>query len=285
MPGRSEIRKAAAAAYLLHLNLVSTVRTIIEPLNIPWILLKGAALSEQLYPEEPSARAVGDCDVLIRHQDRALLESALRAAGFRSSSTHNELFTGSAGQVDVHTSFVNRERITARGAVDDFDVWPEVETLSTPAGVIPVLGEKDFARYLALHLVHHHGMIGAKWIVDLQRLLKKFPNAQRQIAELGPNGDLLLRVVAGKGMPRSMLEKVVLRAAEEGADLPGLRFLLTLRDISSPQDRMKFLVQAIFPNRELLRSSTFKERGRPFLIHLKNLSRSGMTFIRLASRI
>ncbi len=276
MPGRQELRRAAAAEHLDRVRLMGAVRSVLSGAAIPWVVLKGLALAHGLY-DDPVERPSGDCDILVRHEDRAHAASALEAAGFHPAPHHRELFTGAAGQVDLHTAFVNTERVTGRVAVGgERPGWERrAVQLETPDGPIPALGEEDLAAYLVLHLVHHHGGAGARWILDLARLVERRPRAVETIRDLGAAGRLSLALAgflgANVARPGGRLDRLVLQAAWEGESLPGMRFLLSLREMPGWGERLRFARQILVPDPGVLASAAHAEHRSPLVAHLARL--------------
>jgi len=292
-PERDSIRRAAAAAHLARLRLVRRVREILDPLDRPWVLLKGIDLATRLY-DAPPDRPSGDCDIMVLPEDRRLFSDQFGAAGFSPSDHHLELHTGREGQVDLHVAFVNADRITARRhAFTTPANWEtRLERIETEAGLLPVLGLDDLALYLAAHTIHHHGAIGARWLIDLARLCAWRPEAISIIRGIGRDGDLLLRILERllgtpslePAAPSALFDRLVLRAALEGAEIPGLRYLLSLREIDGMRERLLFLRESLLPSSENLRSADMarpREAGRPLLTHLKRTGRTALRLFRL----
>jgi hypothetical protein len=263
---------------------------VIEPIGRPWVLLKGIDLATRLYHEPPD-RPSGDCDIMVRPEDRRLFSDRLVAAGFMPSDHHIELHTGREGQVDLHAAFVNADRITARRHVlTTPEGWARRrERIETEAGILPVLGLDDLALYLAAHAIHHHGAVGARWLVDLHRLLDRHPETESIIGRTGRNGKMLLGILErllgdstiASVAPSTLFDRLVLRAAYEGEEIPGLRYLLSLREIVGSRERLLFLREALLPSSENLRSADMarpRAAGRPVLTHLR---RTGISLVRL----
>lgn len=292
-PGREEIRRAAVAAHLSRLRLIGRVREIFEPLQRPWAILKGIDLATRLY-DQPPDRPSGDCDVMVLPEDRRRFAERLAAAGFMRSDHHVELHTGREGQVDLHTAFVNADRIAARRHVlATPGGWEERRArIATEAGVLPVLGFDDLALYLAAHAVHHHGAVGARWLVDLHRLLTLRPEAVAIIRGSGRNGETLLGLLRhllatpfpAAAAPADWFDRLVLGAALEGEEIPGLRYLLSLREIKGIRARLDFLRESLLPSAAVLRSADLarpRAAGRPVLTHLRRLGSSAVRLLRL----
>lgn len=278
IPGRAALRHEAAAQHLAHLALLRRVRSALDPLSIPWAVLKGLALAFRLY-DDPTRRSCGDCDVLVRPDDEERAAEALRGAGFSPTPHHRELLCGTEGQVDLHTAFVNAERITSRGRVmTEAPAWHErTRRVGAPPDDLPALGDADLTRYLTLHFVHHHGCVGAKWIVDLDLLLRGRGDLEQIVRASGRTGGTVVSLVRilmrGEAVPlESSLDLIIARAAYEGTEIPGLRFLLSMRDMPRGADRAAFACEAVFPRRDVLASAGYQSRRAPILTHLRNIA-------------
>lgn len=299
-PGRAAIRREAAFAHMTRVEHVRIVASALDRAGIPWIALKGLALATRLY-RDPAERPSGDCDVLVRPDDRERAVAALRQAGFHPSGHHRELFLGESGEVDLHTHAVNRERVPARAKLiaSNHDWFEGRGSLATDAGNLPVLDDAHLALFLALHLVHHHGAIGARWILDLHLLLEEYPAAAGLLSSgkagiagrtalfvarnlLAP-GPAESREPGSEASAASYLDRITLHAAAEGADMPGLRFLLTLRELPA-SSRLSFLRQSLLPERDVLDSVAATGGLSPVRHHAARISRTAFSLARLAWR-
>jgi hypothetical protein len=287
LPNRAEIRRSAAAAAVARGHLLSIAAQAMRGASIPWAVLKGAELAYRIY-DDPSDRPSGDCDILVRPQDRVAAERVLTEAGFQASHDHAELWTGSAGAVDLHVAFVNTERVRGRDAA--YGGTPRWDTrtvvVRTEAGDVPALGLEDLSVYLALHIVHHHGASGARWLVDIAQLLARFPETRDAMWDAGPSGHLVLMTVdallgSGGEEPRHWLDRIAVQGAYEGSSPAGLRFLLSAREIPAWRNRIRFLREALFPDRRVLRSSTVGSRT-PLRTHGTRVVRTALDIARLS---
>jgi hypothetical protein len=286
LPNRVEIRRSAAAAEIAREHLLAITSRAMREAEIPWAILKGAELAYRIY-DDPADRPSGDCDVLVRPKDRVAAERALTAAGLQASHDHAELWMGPAGAVDLHIAFVNTERLRGRGAAySGTPKWESrINLVRSRAGAIPALGLDDLAVYLALHLVHHHGGGGARWLVDIARLLARYPETRRVMEGIGLSGRLALMTVdalLGNGgrEPELWLDRLAIQGAYEGRAPAGLRFLLSAREMPEWSDRIRFLREAAFPDRRVLRSSTVGSRT-PLRTHVARVFKSALDLIHL----
>lgn len=303
-PDRALIRREAAIAHLSRLALYRRVAAAMAPTGVPWAAVKGLAVAQRLYAN-PADRPSGDCDILVRPADREAAAAALCSAGFHPTPHHAELFVGEEGEVDLHTYAVNRERVAARAGlrIIEPDWLAGRHTIATEAGDLPVLDDEDLAVFLSLHLVHHHGGIGARWLNDLRLLLMTRP-AARQRLERGDAGragattlHLLRSLWPGEftpsaaaptktGAPRApigLLDHVTLAAARNGEEVPGLRFLHTLRELPFGA-KLAFLVQTLIPSRSVLDAVAVPRAMSPITLHLSQLARTAFSLSRLAWR-
>lgn len=293
-PDRATIRRQASLHHLARIALVRRVAGALHTVAIPWVTIKGLSIATLLYVD-PADRPSGDCDILVRPQDREEASDALQKAGFLPTSHHRELFVGELGEVDLHTHFVNQERVPSRGAlaVSEPD-WPnEITRLETEAGTLPVLSDRHLAIFLALHLVHHHGAVGARWHTDLRLLLRAHPEFGEIITtQCGRGGTTALHAnlalfgpTLGIILPAPTFgDRLVARAAFEGVVAPGLRFLLTLRDLPTTASQWTFLVQTLTPRREVLDAVTATSPQSGLLTHIKRLAKTTFSLTGLAGR-
>lgn len=320
-PGRDALRRDAVHAHLSRIALVRRAARALDATGLPWVALKGLTVAVRLYPD-PTLRPSGDLDVLVRPADRENAERALVAAGFQPTAHHRELFVGEAGEVDLHVHAINRERVPARGRIRfvEPDWLSATRRLATEAGDLPVLDDDALAVFLSLHLVHHHGGVGARWILDLHRLLAQVPAARVALAEgaAGRAGRTAIRVlnrlaphlpprrpeisdssVFGPSGARpetpspaivsepeatarpGLLDRITARAAFEGTDVPGLRFLHTLRELPL-SGGIQFLRETVLPPGRVLDAVAATGTRPPLRLHVSRFARTAISLSRLA---
>jgi|GEM_PF-4282523 len=290
IPQRAEIRRSSMAEHLFRVRLVGAVKSALDSAKIPWVILKGLAVATKYYVE-PWSRPSGDCDILVRKEDKITAISALKQIGFYSTPHHRELLISDFGEVDIHSGFLNAERITARRTV--FERTPDwdrrVKYIESDVGQLPVLDDRDEAIYLTLHLTHHHGLSGARWIIDLAKAIKKNSGIVEDILSLGKSGVLTLNVIkflfeldlSLESFPMSRFDRIVMESAYEGLDVPGIRFILSCREIGDWKERISFMRQAIIPDKNVLNSAAYSTKKRPFYFHVERILKTGLGLCRL----
>jgi Uncharacterised nucleotidyltransferase len=139
--------------------------------SIPFLVLKGAALADTVYPD-PSLRHSHDIDVLIHAHDRDRAAAAVRHAGFIATPSHPgpaRLVDASGLPLELHVGLFRLARYSAPLA----EIWQR-STRSRIAGEdVRTLGAAD-------HLVHILGQASCcgsrdtlKWVCDAWYLISR----------------------------------------------------------------------------------------------------------------
>ena len=148
--------------------------------RIDVILLKGAALELDLYPER-GLRSQGDVDVLVRDRDFASAVAAARSVGlvlgprqfptwwYRLVHFHLKLHPGHAfaKEMEIHWRLHAPAQLFA---VRIDDLWRRARPTTRDAADVFVLDPLDGYLHLATHLVSH-GLSASDWPTFLVRLL------------------------------------------------------------------------------------------------------------------
>jgi hypothetical protein len=141
------------------------------------IVLKGPALASTIYPAR-DLRPFGDLDVLVRPEELARADHALRPLGYAPYANKpsevddfHRVYAraGHDGVVELHTDLLQLGLPTACGGV----LWERAERwhlagLQRPA---LMLGLEHQLLHLCVHL-HLHGYRRLIWFIDLERLLR-----------------------------------------------------------------------------------------------------------------
>jgi len=154
--------------------------------------------------------------------------------------------------------------LSALWAVTFDELWIRSQACMLAGVPVRTLGPRDTIFHLAIHTVHHHGLGGAMWMLDLLACLRAWPRALDGVtAEATPVRRTLwycLEVLAAHGQdvvpelrstlrPRWLLpvENWVL-AARKRWDLPAeIRYALTVACLSGWRPKVAFLRQLLFP--------------------------------------
>jgi hypothetical protein len=175
-----EIERTEAALEILRRRALCTVLRAFQSADLPVLLLKGAALAYDLYPE-PWLRPREDTDLLVRPDDA-------RRAGAVLASIGLQLVERPAGRIVSHQQLFLRP--DARGPFDAYDLhWK----IANPAPFADLLSADDLlreARVVAIdgvpahvparahalllacwHRVsHHYDVDELRWVYDLHLL-------------------------------------------------------------------------------------------------------------------
>jgi hypothetical protein len=170
-----------AAASALHSDALfaalACVLAALAAVGVEPIVLKGPALASTIYPTR-DLRPFGDLDLLIRPDDVARADGALRAleyAPYSNKPTEVDDFHRVYAQpgrdcvVELHTDLLQLGLPTACGATlwEGAERW-ELAGLQRPA---LMLGLEHQLLHLCVHL-HLHGYRRLIWFIDLERLLR-----------------------------------------------------------------------------------------------------------------
>jgi hypothetical protein len=236
--------------------------------GIPVLVLKGLALQKLTYPAG-IGRAMDDVDVLVSPTDSPRLGRLLRSRGYRNDLRGDEDFFAPdlSHSIDLHTDLVNTTRLPARGALwaEPFqEVWRRRQSFPLGVDVAWTLGPRDTVQHLAVHAVHHHGMQGALWMVDLLAALQTWPDAVHTVrrAPAGVRRSVwyCLEVLATRGhdpapaaraalRPKRLLpgERRLLVRAGQADGSSHIRYALTLACLPGWTARAAFAQQLVFP--------------------------------------
>jgi hypothetical protein len=178
--------QSSAVLQLVQTDLIARISSLFKAAGIPFLVIKGMALSHQLFASNPHWRSASDIDLLI---DPATLEYAdeiLLAAGFLrrwpdaiafgrgrgmqllQANVFDYTAPGNGQLIELH----HRLTLNPRWVPDSFEVLHarSVEIM-TQRGGFRGLGSVDQVRYLCWHAFAHDGF-RLKWIGDIGRALR-----------------------------------------------------------------------------------------------------------------
>jgi hypothetical protein len=262
-------------------GLAARVNTALLDAGVRCILLKGPALAEWLYADEP--RAYSDVDLLIRELDHAAAERALRDLGFvrvaidvlphdRPHHARTYLMPRGAA-VDLHHTLVG---IGAPSQTAWDVLAADTDWLQLGDGQIEVLSLPVRALAIVLHAAQHGA--GAEGpLEDLRRVLEQFSlDEWKSVHELAKQLEAVpafgagLRLLPPGGavaselaLPETASVETLLRST--GAPTMSLGFDWLARTHGSRR-RATFIARKIAPQPEFMRAWTpLARRGRPGL--------------------
>lgn len=172
------------ASVLYHQEALKDITAAFEDRGVPFILLKGEALSKALYPQE-GVRPYGDIDLLIRPEAYESAKTILMELGFRLRQTareaerlrlFGELEFDKDGPptltVDLHwdtlmTSWEPQSLLT------DNETWTSLDHFRLGNRAIPILKGEALLLYLCVHFAFHHVFDGLLLLCDLFLILRR----------------------------------------------------------------------------------------------------------------
>jgi hypothetical protein len=187
----AEIEQALAHAYtrnqsrnILRLNDLKTVLQRLFSENIDLILLKGASLLFDIYPDAAN-RPMGDFDVLISKDQLARGLACLKKIGYVlekeprsqwSLGFENEILLVKEGPLntylEIHWNLIDSPFYQDRISTDWF--WQTTRQAQIVNLPCKVLGVEAQILHLCAHLALHHGGRGVLWLNDLAMLITRY---------------------------------------------------------------------------------------------------------------
>lgn len=152
-------------------------------LDIPLIILKGAAVGNMLY-DRPNARQAGDIDLLCKEADYTRLHDAMVDAGY---TTDDERHLPSACS-SLETAFEQHFRPADQSILIELHVdsiklgvkpvhsdsiWDRAVPVEIGRSTAHSLSPRDLALMLPVHL-HRHGFNRLAWFKDIDLLVRKY---------------------------------------------------------------------------------------------------------------
>jgi hypothetical protein len=177
----SRLRSAYHAAVHRHLFVLDDLtwlRQVLEPLDAPWLVIKGPVLSETVY-RRPDHRAYGDLDVVVPGDRFGNCVELLRTAGARLLAAdwdqvvvdrHGELQLElpSSTVLDLHWHLVPIGRVRDRFTIAMPDVFTSARVVELGGGSYRTLSMAHTINHIALHAVLSGGhRLG--WVKDLEQ--------------------------------------------------------------------------------------------------------------------
>lgn len=185
----------------LHMERLARVTGILVERDIPYVLLKGAALSHSVY--DSHIRPMSDLDLWLRREDIPVAAQALVDDGLRMKSKQERpvelqmmsdgelrFISEDGGLIEVHWSPYAGWWLQRAANVDNARMWQRIEPLRLPepaAGervvadsgnhkeLAHILNPEDTILHLAVHAAvnHQFGMWGIRSIVDVSMVIDR----------------------------------------------------------------------------------------------------------------
>jgi hypothetical protein len=168
----------------------------------PVVVLKGMALARRLYPEL-ALRPISDIDLLVRPEDLAQWEPALRAEGFAPELSKSEPLSKHVLRFrEMQFRNARNQMIEAHLAVSRYPayrqafapraIWANACPLPDAPGRALALAPDDELAFLCLHYAVQHRIGRLIWLTDVAELARRIPDQQAW--------DALVSRLAGRGV-------------------------------------------------------------------------------------
>jgi hypothetical protein len=188
---------ADARSALMQVAEISRLLAALRMVDVPVLVLKGVALSVQLFGDV-SRRRARDIDLLVAPADRERADAVLRTMGYRSERwsaadqaavercvKDAEYFHATTLTcVELHTRLTDNADLLAWGFAM---LWREREEVTVGETVIPTLPRHRLAVYLCVHGASH-GWERLRWLADLAALLADATGTSAAIAAARAEG-------------------------------------------------------------------------------------------------
>ncbi|MGI9222757.1 MAG: nucleotidyltransferase family protein [Woeseiaceae bacterium] len=129
-----ESRMVSESLFLVHVDALKHIDTVLGSADIPYVVIKGAANRLLLY-DNPAVRACHDIDLLVHPDDRVRAANALIEYGYSSAPkpqniSHQLELTSGAVTIDLHWGLLREGRLRTQPVADMLarrrrvgDVW------------------------------------------------------------------------------------------------------------------------------------------------------------------
>jgi hypothetical protein len=166
------------AGYRFERNLKEkeTLSRVLKEAEIPFVLLKGAVISE-LYPK-PWMRTSSDIDVLVKEKDFDKARTVLsEKCGYTQKNvyTHDvSMYSEEGVHIELHYKLMEQDTVNRTEEILD-NVWEYVDENGK-------MNDEFFYFYFIAHTAKHfrHGGCGIKPLLDLWILINKLPQNEKR---------------------------------------------------------------------------------------------------------
>ena len=175
----------AVAVSLFFQDALVEIAAAFDDHRVPFILLKGEALSKALYPED-GLRPYDDIDLLVRSEAYDAAKAILMELGFSlrhpTKETERRQLFGEVVfdreglrhlAVDLHwdTAMASWERQSS--FFSEHEAWASIDQVCLGGRTLPALSGEALLLYLCVHLAFHHTFDGLILLCDLFLVLRR----------------------------------------------------------------------------------------------------------------
>ena len=202
--GLAQSYYADAAQNALLLDELDQVLVALSRAGVPVIVLKGAALGRELYPD-PALRPMNDLDLLVQPSKLRIAMKALEICGYQVlKSTYHVVLQGGPRQsvtIELHWNLIAASSDRMEKYLDG--VWKRAIPLNADDSPAFRMHPADCILYLCAHLIWQHSQERARllWFYDLYLLLQRYG----QQMDWGELADLAIESGWGQPLYRALL--------------------------------------------------------------------------------
>lgn len=203
---------AAVLEYEARTAQLSELIETLEAAQIPGVLLKGAWLSEKIYPE-PIVRSMSDLDILIPAAQRQTCDAALVAIGYRRADTPSDTAAYDQGyhharhpkKLELHWNFSSCfDEHMPPVALEP--IWQRTRPRAYRAFEIPAFSVADQVAHLVHHTLHHQFAVPLRAYLDLALLLQKESPSAAELVEVARDWQVQKALPLLLGLVRDLFE-------------------------------------------------------------------------------
>jgi hypothetical protein len=264
---------------------IHQIAAVFRQARIPVIALQG--LSVVLLYKHPGLRSMADADLMVKAHHKAAVRGLLIEAGYRPVPLYPDLLAKDGFLIDIHVHLLNLDRIRSRRYIFPEDLspmWDNAVVLFKKQDGL--LGLDPYDNYIALSahaLKHSYSRL--IWLADLHESLLALTGKPIAWAELAERArfwkqekvvlyslilierifglDVPLQVKLELGIEQlTILEKRLLNMKIRGLSSSELCLVLWLCNIKGAVNKLKFILETIFPRKEIMAQISDRISGR-----------------------
>ncbi|MFC1716160.1 nucleotidyltransferase family protein [Candidatus Poribacteria bacterium] len=270
---------------------LSKILSLLQEHSVQVIVLKGACLAELIY-QDITLRPMIDIDLMIKSEDRLLVNRLMLQAGYRSVSLFSKrhlqwgdivrgmIYKSGATIFDCHIQ------------IDEVpDPWSNVTSATIASTDALILGAEELLLHLCVHADNHLRIESPKliWWYDVAELLKHYQGkldwdyivqfSREHKMEVGIHRTLhLINKEFGGHVPAGVLDRLgaddatisidhILHAAKVLGERPRPpSWFLDIYKVPSARDKICYVFARLFPSREYMTDHYLV--SRPSLVYL-----------------
>lgn len=294
-------------SYMSTLRRNSHIQSVLKELDetladndITCIIWKGAALINSLYPDI-GLRPMDDIDLLILPNHLLKIEKILKRLGFSPRTAYPLTWYRGEIVLDLHLDVVHGDRISSRLRalpITAETLVPETRPLSNFRRLL-TLSPRDALICLAVHALKH-GFSRDIWLIDAVNLLTQYPEIiarpekliQRaldlrasfplfilfSLLETCPNNLDLGFICRLRPKKFGFFARLFVRSLKNARQIPYAGEIFYLFLLDSYQQQVSFLLETMFPSRQVMRQLFPDKRFMPYWFYYPHriLSLAGM---------